>query len=219
MSSWLENSVTPPPSPFILITRIILMMLKKISEVSLISSQFQARVSLLTEWASPCKLAGLLEWQILALLCAASVIIVPSCCFSVGCDLSPGTVPPPLLEPLVQLADSVTVVLMTHCFTWCHPQSTFFFTFLFYFNVFCVCKKPFESSLYFDYRMLSFVKVLKISVQETIILRGFYYRPIMKFLLHFRFIWIKYNIWQNLSHSCMLLNLHQLFIHAGTRRL
>lgn len=50
-----------PPSPFILMTRIILMMLKKISEVSLISSQFQARVSLLTEWASPCKLAGLLE--------------------------------------------------------------------------------------------------------------------------------------------------------------
>lgn len=99
------------------------------------------------------------------------------------------------------------------------PPEYFFFTFLFYFNVFCVCKKPFESSLYFDYRMLSFVKVLKISVQETIILRGFYCRPIMKFLLHFRFIWIKYNIWQNLSHSCMLLTLHQLFIHAGTRRL
>lgn len=125
-----------PPSPFILMTRIILMMLKKISEVSLISSQFQARVSLLTEWASPCKLAGLLEWQILALLCAASVIIVPSCCFSVGCDLSPGTVPPPLLEPLVQLADSVTVVLMTHCFTWCHPQSTFFFFHIFFILMF-----------------------------------------------------------------------------------
>lgn len=133
----LENSVIPP---FILMIRIILMMLKKISEVSLISSQFQARVSLLTEWASACKLAGLLEWQILALLCAASVIIVPSCCFSVGCDLSPGTAPPPLLEPLVQLADSVTVVLMTHCFTWCHPQSTFFFFLnIFFILMFSLC--------------------------------------------------------------------------------
>lgn len=44
------------------------------------------------------------------------VIIAPSCCFSVGCDLSLGTVPPPLLGPRVQLADSDTVVLMTHCF-------------------------------------------------------------------------------------------------------
>lgn len=45
--------------------------------------------------------------------CAAPVIIVASCCFSVGCDLSLGAVPP---LSVAQLADSDTVVLMTHCF-------------------------------------------------------------------------------------------------------
>lgn len=48
-------------------------------------------------------------------------LLYPSCCFSVGCDLSLGAVPPPLSEPLVQLADSDTVVLMTHCFRWGQP--------------------------------------------------------------------------------------------------
>lgn len=61
--------------------------------------------------------------------CAGPVIIVPSCCFSVGCDLSLGTVPPPPppLPSVVQLADSDTVVLMTHCFAWGHREEFTFF--------------------------------------------------------------------------------------------
>lgn len=60
--------------------------------------------------------------------CAGPVIIVPSCCFSVGCDLLLGTMPPPPpLPSVVQLADSDTVVLMTHCFAWGHREEFTFF--------------------------------------------------------------------------------------------
>lgn len=58
--------------------------------------------------------------------CAAPVIIAPSCCFSVVCDLSPGPSPTSLLELLVQLADSDSAPLMTHCFGMMSPHCDFF---------------------------------------------------------------------------------------------
>lgn len=81
------------------------------------------------------------------LMCGPCHYCPPSCCFSVGCDSSLGAVPPPLLEPLVQLADSDTVVLMTHCFVWGHPQSALFtwFSIISFYTRLCICTQWFTS--------------------------------------------------------------------------
>lgn len=60
--------------------------------------------------------------------CAAPVIIVASCCFSVGCDLSLGVVPPP---SVVQLADSDTC-FNDSLFCMRSPWRVEFFSFLTY---------------------------------------------------------------------------------------